>query len=158
VKRVVFGTVDLTVPEKSGTTGYKWTGVEKDSDWVISDYSSPDQGKIQIDFKPGLFSTVPTCVVSQGWRNAEGVRNKCCEESGGEGGCPISPCNMLDLKGALIPAWVVDITEVGPESLEVTSLQTGSRVSVYKTATVTGSAISMYNYMAPNAFSFVCFE
>jgi hypothetical protein len=65
---------------------------------------------------------------------------------------------MSDLKGALIPAWVVDITELGPESLEVTSLQTGARVSVYKTATVTGSAINIYNYSAPNAFSFVCFE
>jgi hypothetical protein len=157
VQRVVFGTVGLTVPAGSGTTGYKWTREESDfSNWDISDYSA-DEGKIQIDFEDKYFSTTPTCVVSQGRRNIEGVRNKCCTDSGIEGNCPRGPCDMADIGGALIPSLVMDITELGPKSLVVTSLQTGSRGSIYKKANGS-SEINMYNYIAPNAFSFVCFE
>jgi hypothetical protein len=163
VQRVVFGTVGLTAPAGSATTGYVWTREDSDfSNWDISSkLSSPDDGVIHIDFEDKYFSTTPTCVVSQGWRNTLGVINKCCEGSGIEGSaCPSWPCNMLDLKegaGALIPAWVMDITKLGKESLEVTSLQTGSGVTML-TMSNKSQRISMNNYIAPNAFSFVCFE
>jgi hypothetical protein len=154
VQRLVFGTVGLTVSANSATTGYEWTREESAfSNWDISNYSA-DDGKIQIDFKPDYFLTTPTCVVSQGPRNALGVRNKCCEDNITDGGgCNPSPCNMVDLGGALIPASVVDITKLGPESLEVTSKQTGSGITPYSS-----SKIIITNYTAPNAFSFVCFE
>lgn len=149
VQRVVFGTVGLTAPAGLATTGYKWTREDSDfSNWDISD-DYADDGKIHIVFKPNFLAT-PTCVVSQGWRNIAGVKKSCQQASEKY---VAGPCDMADLGGALIPAWVVDIITVEPGSLEVTSQQTGSEVRLPN-----AGPIRINNYSVPNAFSFVCFE
>lgn len=153
VQRVVFGTVGLTVPAGSAAIGYKWTREASGfSNWDISD-DYADDGKIHIVFKPNFLAT-PTCVVSQGWRNIAGVKNSCQQASEKY---VAGPCDMADLGGALIPAWVVDIITVEPGSLEVTSQQTGSGVTISQRPPNAGQ-ISINNYSVPNAFSFVCFE
>jgi hypothetical protein len=156
VQRVVFGTVGLTVPVASGTTGYKWTREGSAlSNWDISStLSSPDDGIIHIDFEDEYFLATPTCVVSPGWRNVAGVKKSCQQAS--EKYVP-GPCDMADLGGALIPSWVLDIIKVEPGSLEVTSQQTGSGVTINQKQPNAGQ-ISINNYSVPNAFSFVCFE
>jgi hypothetical protein len=160
VQRVVFGTVGLTVPAGSATTGYKWTREESDfSNWDISSkLSSPDDGIIHIDFEDNYFSTTPTCVVSPGWRNDKGVFLLCKQiyETTKNWPCLMAYQNEGYQNGALIPAWVVDVN-VGIGGLGVTSQYTGSGMAASLKAEDKG-AVSIRQYSVPNAFSFVCFE
>jgi len=153
VQRVVYGTVGLRLPLSPAITGYEWTREgSAPFTWDISSLSSADDGYIHIIFEPE-FSTPPTCFVSPGWYNYEGVRrlSKQTYETS-----KAAPCEMVDRGGALIPAWVADINSEA-DSLGVTSQYIGSGMTARQKAADKGQ-VSIRQYSVPNAFSFACFQ